>query len=84
MTHFIDRRLNPKGRSTGNRRRFIGRIKRHPHRQRMAGLEHEVITVLMHRGGLSYARRLIKELQISANNRLTQQFFSQLPWLTIK
>ena len=29
MTHFIDRRLNPKGRSTGNRRRFIGRIKAH-------------------------------------------------------
>ncbi len=29
MTHFIDRRLNPKGRSTPNRRRFIGRIKAH-------------------------------------------------------
>ncbi|SDF23834.1 YeaH/YhbH family protein [Limimaricola pyoseonensis] len=29
MSHFIDRRLNPKGRNLGNRRRFIGRVKQH-------------------------------------------------------
>ncbi len=27
MGHFIDRRLNPKGKSLGNRRRFIGRVR---------------------------------------------------------
>lgn len=29
MTHFVDRRLNPKGRSLGNRRRFIRRVRNH-------------------------------------------------------
>ena len=27
MAHFVDRRLNPKGKSLGNRRRFIGRVR---------------------------------------------------------
>ncbi|MFD2738692.1 YeaH/YhbH family protein [Sulfitobacter aestuarii] len=27
MAHFVDRRLNPKGKSHGNRRRFIGRVR---------------------------------------------------------
>ncbi len=29
MTNFIDRRLNPKGKSLSNRRRFIGRVRSH-------------------------------------------------------
>ena len=29
MQHFIDRRLNPKGKSLGNRQRFLGRTRYH-------------------------------------------------------
>jgi len=29
MTHFIDRRLNPKDKSLGNRRRFLRRVRKH-------------------------------------------------------
>ena len=29
MAHFVDRRLNPKEKSLGNRRRFIRRVRAH-------------------------------------------------------
>jgi hypothetical protein len=62
---------------------FINLLESHPHREGVGRIEFEVVSVLVRRGGLADAGRLVKELHVFCGDLGAQEVFCKSAWLPV-